>query len=423
MASHAIDAQAANWYVRPSGGTGSGTSWAAAWNGLSGISWASVSCGDTIWVAGGNYGDWTPSKVCSSSSVLKIRRARADALACSGAAGWNSGYDATIHQTGGINLFASNSYVTFSGRTTTNGGNHGWWIDMSGTTGGAGILFGHGYTQTYLTFEYFDVQGPGYITYTSDGRGIDMTPYSGGAHTGMTFSHMKLWNFESTIYDVDTTNSTYEYIDISDVAAVNSSAYHPNGFISWGSSGVTFRYSKFHMGNHHGTGEGLFCEQSGGCNNWKIYGNIFYNQIANGKNIQITSPVTNLKIWNNTFYNNTYSPVTFTNLGACTSGGEFRNNLVIKSGTGTCGTKSNNIEQTAPVPFVNSSGNDYHIVETVTSGYPRNAGANLSAYFTADMDGTTFGGDGTWDVGAYEYGSAVNELTAPSNLMIIPVAP
>ena len=36
---HAVDAQAADWYVKSSGGSGSGTSWTAAWNGMDGINW------------------------------------------------------------------------------------------------------------------------------------------------------------------------------------------------------------------------------------------------------------------------------------------------------------------------------------------------------------------------------------------------
>jgi len=44
-----------NLYVRPSGGTGAGTSWTAAFSGLTGIQWASVQPGDTVFVAGGTY--------------------------------------------------------------------------------------------------------------------------------------------------------------------------------------------------------------------------------------------------------------------------------------------------------------------------------------------------------------------------------
>src|SRR5438067_11247620 len=48
----ATNVHAANWYVRPNGGSyGSqnGTSWSNAYNGFGSIAWASVICGDTIW--------------------------------------------------------------------------------------------------------------------------------------------------------------------------------------------------------------------------------------------------------------------------------------------------------------------------------------------------------------------------------------
>jgi len=108
-------AQAANWYVRPSGGTGSGTSWTAAWNGLNGINWSSVSAGDSIWVAGGTYTSrFSPAKSGTSAAQIYIRRARSDASECTGASGWSSSYNSTVQQTGGIS-FGSYNYITIRG--------------------------------------------------------------------------------------------------------------------------------------------------------------------------------------------------------------------------------------------------------------------------------------------------------------------
>ena len=79
---NAIDVQAANWYVRPNGGiygSENGIDWSNAYDGFSDIAWTSVSCGDTIWVAGGNYTQsLNLQKKCTSGSRLYIRRARAD---------------------------------------------------------------------------------------------------------------------------------------------------------------------------------------------------------------------------------------------------------------------------------------------------------------------------------------------------------
>jgi hypothetical protein len=413
--------QAANWYVRPSGGSGAGTNWNTAWNGLSSINWSSVACGDTIWVAGGTYAqDLSPQKNCTSGSRLYVRRARSDAAECTSATGWNSGFESTIHQTRAKILFSGNyNYITVSGRTAGSGGNNGWWIDFTGATSGVGIDWPNGSNASYNIIEYVDVQGPGNITYSSDGRGIDATPFSSA--TGNTFSHLKIWGWESAIYNVGIESSTFEYIEMFDIFAVNWSSYHPNGIYISGSNNGIVRYSKFHSGpNGYPIGEGIFFEQSGGCSNWKIYGNLFYDLTGAGsKAIEITSVVPNLKIWNNTF-DNVSTPL-YTQAAAGT-GSELKNNLFYASGSGySWGTTSNNLYPSSGTVFVNRAAKDYHIVSTTGSGYPRNAGTNLSVNFTTDRDGVVFGADDAWDIGAYEYGSATNTnlISAPSGLRIL----
>ena len=404
---HAVDAQATNWYVRPSGGSGSGSTWTAAWNGLNGINWSTVQCGDTIWVAGGTYTqDLNPAKTCTSGARLYIRRARSDASECTGAAGWSSSYDATVHQTAaGIGFNGSYNYITISGRTTAAGGANGWWIDLSGLTGGTGIEWGQGATASYDTIEYMDIQGPGYITYTSDGRGMDLTPFSSA--TGNTFSHLKIWNWESAVYNVGINNTTLEYLDISDIDAINLATYHSNAIYLDVAVGGTIRYNTFHRGTHADWGiEGILFEQAGGCSDFEIYGNKFYDNSGNSRAIEVTSSVNGLRIWNNTFYN-VLTAFSFRSDqgGACPGNSFVRNNLIVSSsGWTTCGTASNNLNTTTN-PFVNAGARDLHIVSTIGANYPRNAGYALTGYYSIDPDGTTYGSDGTWDIGAYEYNS------------------
>lgn len=406
-------ASAANWYVRPNGGSGSGTSWTAAWNGLSAINWSSVSCGDTIWVAGGTYTqDLNPNKNCSSGSQLYIRRARSDASESTGAAGWNSSFDATVHQYhAGMSFNGNYNYITISGRTTASGGSNGWWIDFQGLTSGPGIEWPNGSNSSYITIEYMDLQGPGNVTYTSDGRGIDDTPFSSATHH--TFSHMRIWGWESAVYVVGMNYPLFEYIEMFDIMAVNWSSYHPNGIYTSGSKNGTVRYSTFYKGpGGNGVGEGIFFEQSGGCSDWKIYGNLFYDLNQSGwKAIEVTSVVPNLKIWNNTFDNVLIPLYTQASPG---SGSELKNNLFYASGSSfSWGETSNNLAISSGTVFVNRSSNDYHIVGTTGANYPRNAGTNLSANFTVDMSGVAFGGDGAWDIGAYSYATS-GPATAPS---------
>lgn len=419
-------AHAANWYVRPNGGSYSpndGKSWNTAFNGFSGVPWSTVACGDTIWVAGGTYTqDLLPAKKCTSSARLSIRRARSDAAGATSGTGWSSSFDDTVHQTNGAGIAFNGDwdYITISGRTTATGGANGWWIDMRGRTQGAGIEIANGASADYNTMEYMDLQGPGAINYTGDGRGIDATPFSSA--TGNVFSHMRIFDWESAIYHAGINGSTFEYLDVFDIMAANWSTWHPNGIYTSGSKDVIVRYSKFHKGpKGYGVGEGIFFEQSGGSANWKIYGNIFYDLNSTGlKAIEITSAVPGLQIYNNTF-DNIIVPGVYVNGGSCASGSATKNNLsYATSPPDTCGSTSNNLTiSSAPMPFVSRASRDYRIVATTGASYPRNAGANLAGVFLTDMNGSVFGTDGAWDIGAYEYDPDTGTpITPPVGLVV-----
>lgn len=415
-------AWAADFYVRKGAtGANNGTSWTDAWNEFGSVRWGAVACGDTIWVAGGTYTQTlAPLISCNSSQRLTIAAARVDGTAVTGAAGWNSAYASTVHQTGGnaaITFDGSYSGITISGRTTAAGGTHGWWLDRAGTSGGYGIGLNAGGANNNV-FEYMDLSGPGSITYASDGRAIDCTPPS--AVSGNRFSNLNIWNWESGAYAVNCNSAVFEYIDMFDINAVNWSTYHPNGIIIWSSASGTVRYSKFHKGpNGFGTGEGVFFEQSGASSGWTIYGNLFYDLDQTGwKAIEITSTNANTKIFNNTFSNIRVSPGEYS--ASCGSGSEYRNNLFLAAVPGSCGTASNNVVAVSASVFVNRSAHDYHIIGQTGSGYPRGAGMNLSAYFSTDMDGTMFGQDGSWSSGAYAYNSGVTPSGGVSTVRCTP---
>jgi len=418
----------ANHYIR-AGATGSnnGTNWTNAWNALNSVNWASVSCGDTIWVAGGTYSTTlTPQKNCTSGSQLYIRRARSDATECTGATGWSSGYDSDVHQTTHAINFGSYNYVTVSGRKTAAGSTtidntaNGWWIDYRGLTGGNGIDLATG-TGSYITLEYMKLQGAGHITYTSDSRAINDT--GSGPKTYHTFSHMEIFDWESAIYCTQTSYPTFEYIDVYNCGAVNTVDFHPDNFYIAGSTDGILRYSRFHATD----GQIVFFTPASGCPRWKVYGNMFYHNKSPYGSAGYTTPImiqtgaiTYLKIFNNVFDDNWVNLVLDSG-GTCGTGCESRNNIVIGSGGSVaCGTSSNNL--TASVnPFVDRDNFNYHIIDTIGANYPRNAGINLSTYFTKDMDGNTFGADGVWDIGAYEFNSGSNPPPSPpKNLNISP---
>ncbi len=419
---HTINAEAANWYVRPSGGSGSGTSWTAAWNEMNGINWGSVSCGDTIWIAGGSYAQalTIPTKNCSSSAPLAIRRARSDSSACTSAAGWSSGYDSTVIQnpTGAtaITFPSTGSYITVSGRTTSSGGTYGWQANMpSSTTVGSLVMFARNSTSgatSYYTLEYMDLEGVSNPSVASpdDICGIDDRLSNYPSVSYHTYSHIKLWGFSTGIQTGQQSHTLIEYIDMSNIYA--NSTVHPDLiFIRYNTYG-TIRYSKFH--NSCANGSGIYTWSSGNEHHWDIYGNIFYDMTSNGTCFAYKSdseaPNSYIRIFNNTFENVDGSDITFSN--SCNNC-EVRNNIIGDGASLSNATVSNNLNSPSTSIYQNYAGKDFHIVSTVGSGYPRNAGINESSVFTTDMDGNTFGADGAWDIGAYEYGLVGSGSTRP----------
>ena len=275
------------WYVRPNGGTygaENGLDWNNAFDGFSDIALSSVACGDTIWVAGGNYTSLTPNKTCPATNRVNLRRARLDALGSTSAPGWNASFASLVNQgpSGSVSFNSNNSGVLISGRTTSAGATCGlgptaptlpdtsgcgWKVSRASTTGGCGICVNGGSTANVI--EYVELQGPGRIAYSSDGRAVDLTPSTGTA-SNYTFSHMVIRGWESAIYAVACSSPTFEYLDVSNIAPTNTTTFHPNGLITWGCPTGIVRYSTWHKGTDTSVdiGEGVFFEQAGGSGGW-----------------------------------------------------------------------------------------------------------------------------------------------------------
>jgi hypothetical protein len=297
--------------------------------------------------------------------------------------------------------------------TTAAGGTYGWYNNCPSFTGEDYIIDIDANADNG-TYEYIDAEGPGYVTYSGDSRGISA---GRGGNDGFLFSHVKIHKSTSGIFINGLTNSTFEYIDESDLSAVNSASWHPNGLYAVSSTGITVRYSYFHTGTQgYGVGEGIFFEGSGGCSNWKIYGNVFKDQNTGYlKSIQLQASVSGLLVYNNTFINCTVSAV-YTNPGTCGGTSAVRNNFLYNSGApDTCGTVSNTVTANATSAFVDYAGGNFRPIATIGTNYSRDKGVDLGAgEYAPDPDGNTRGADGAWDVGAYEYSSAGTAPTITS---------
>lgn len=396
---------ATTWFVRQNGstyGTGAGTSWANAKAGLAGIPWASVAAGETVCIAGGSYTtDMDAGKSGGAGNPITLARARADHALCgSSSAGWSSAFDADVVQTNHSLSFDNFDNITIDGRTAETGGTWGWHLNNPGFTA-------ESYASTYfnsqnIILKYVWFEGPGHVNYTGDSRAISLS--AAGNASALLFDHVKISKTTTAVFINGVDSVTFDHLDMSDCSALNSASWHPNGIWAAGATNLTVKNSYFHTGTEgFGVGEGIFAEQSGGNTNWKIYGNVFSKINATGqKAVQLTSAVNGLLFYNNTC-DDTGVDCLYINGGSCTGTSFVKNNLLNASTLGTCGTASNNVTAASTSVWVNRASNDYHIVSTITTNFPRDKGTALGSPYDVDPDGLTRGSDGTWDVGAYEY--------------------
>lgn len=429
-----------NYYVRK-GATGSnnGTDWNNAWNEMSQINFSTLKCGDTVWIAGGNY--TTPlkgNKTCTSGAVLTFNRVLPDDAAATSAAGWNTAY-ASLATLPNINIPGPSAYITINGRTP-----YGIQVAIPGSSGdgidgGAGS--GSAQPIDHITFSYIEVVGPACVTSgncTGGGViGVNVMPYCSGANrTNLLFDHMSVhrtgeafrgcgWDQSIVQYSLiyDTNNDGQQHEDI-----LYSNPPYQN---------VTWRYNKIFQSPN----DGLFFEGSTGAVNFAFYGNVVYHSGGWLMCFKTGSNYGPVYIYNNTFENDgtfgDYQPgwLGFANMAA---GSEVANNVFenITSNAQTAPPNANhNAYSTgndngngsitfnpgklgASTMFVNESpGNpiaaDFHLTATGASTFAN--GKPLPSPYDKDPDGNTRGSGGSWTMGAYQAAGSA-QPAPPTNL-------
>lgn len=403
------EAYAANWYVR-SGAAGNGTSWENAWGDVTLIAWASISPGDTIWLAGGSYGDLTPGKSGNADTDAgRIFVKRATTSVHGSDIGWDVSYDTQVVLSSiRWNTLNTGSYLTIDGQVERG-------IKIPHGSGGtAAISFDRGVS--YVTLQYIETAGPGDTIgyyHTGDDRGIDITAWNGSSYEAVDYlrvRHSKIHGACTQVWNMNANNGVWEYNEIYN-STTSGTICHPNIFVTASSSNLTFRYNRVHTYS----AEGIMI-LNGGHGSLYVYGNIWYNGQIYARVLESQDGV-NGPVY---FYNNTMDGLWNTwltaNGGSWASGSVASNNIYWNCNqggptrsydfcSGTC-TGSGSISNGSN-PFVNLTGHDYRIVSTTGVSYPRDKGTDLGAPYSADMLGVTRGGDGTWDIGAYEHNSDV----------------
>jgi hypothetical protein len=379
-----------SWYVRPGAvGRGDGRDWNNAWS-LSAIAWDSINPGDTIYVAGGTYGHLILAKSGTPCRQITLMRASAKSSACTTAAGWSSWLDTQINL---ASFTITASYITLNGLTT------------NGIRSASGAVASSSVGVTNAWIEFSGVP--------SDNRcGLRVNSYGNNPVTNLTIDHCNFHDLADGIQVYNATGLTVQYCE-----------FHPiqNGFDRHGNVAYMtgtlinsiWRFNRIHNNNACGIlyGYGAICVSN------VFFGNIFYGDSGTQYAIWATDysgPMNSIYIYNNTFCNEGDSVV----LACPVSVGLIENNIYWSSrqptgealqhishdynfSDGKISGEAHSISGGSN-PFVNLSGNDFHIISTTGAAYPRDKGVALSTLFQKDIDGNSRGGDGLWDIGAYE---------------------
>lgn len=430
-------ANAANQYVRPgASGRNDGSDWANAYTSLP----SSLKRGDTYYLADGSYGGYTFDDAASGSTTITIKKATEADHGTS--TGWSTSYG------DGQATFTSwhvyTDYYVFDGQRR----NSDW---RTGATSQYGIKIagrspvrldnGGGTGGDHLTFRYIDVQGGGRDT----GFGDDVI-YGLTGNSNITFQYCALHDSDRTIF-LMRGNWQNLVVDHSYMAR-NTSTPEIHGELLSMTDSNNVTWSNNVMEDIEGTAfiAGL---NNGTASNWKIFGNVAFHSaayIANtgrkpGHNFGVAGIVfiandsSNNNYGNNIlFYNNTMVNIQGSYSGVVIqrgSGNEVRNNIwydSVRTNNSFSGTISHNWyydtqqdgDSTSSKSvctsncgiFMSISGEDFRLKNGTASGIA------LGAPFNADTNGVIRGADGTWDRGAFEFGSTPSALQPPTDLKV-----
>jgi hypothetical protein len=406
------DAGANARYVKTaSSGTGSGTSWTNAM-----AFPASPTRNLTYCLADGSYGNKTLSTVTSGTQTIKIVKATTTdhgATANGGDNGWVSTMGDGQAAFGQITC--TTNYWILSGQTRTE--SHTWaapagygfyasGIESDSSAGGADC--------SHSSFSYIDI-GPAYSTTNGGPYGYPLKlTYN---QQDITFSRCALHNGDGALFQgAGADNMTFEYCNIGPGWG-KEALRGGNGSVS---SGWTVRYNRFwnssqtdpHDGTSGITAEIGSWDYTGACSGWQIYGNWFFNQFSGGRNALIvvggdsggwsgsngTDGCDGTVVYNNTVAGIAEAAV-FSMITLNGTSTVLRNTLWCQSvdTDTTADTTSDNDICSGTSIFVDYANRDYRLSGATGAGF------TLGSPFNLDVLGVMRGGDGTWDVGAYEY--------------------
>jgi hypothetical protein len=395
--------QAACHVVTPAGsGTNSGADWSNAFAGLP----ATLTRGDSYYLADGSYSPYTFNTAESGSTLVTILKAvSADHCTNTGfVLGTMGSATATFTTgTGGFALSISRDFLIVEGQTGTGKAAHGIHLVSSSTTDGAGAI-GVTARGANLTFNHIEAENAPALN--SNGSRVYYSVST--INNNVTFQNDYFHGGRVWIGFVAGGTSGH-LIDHCYFANAGSGdpALHSAGLTLAQVSTVTVRYSVFE--NMLGGSNTTYIEPQFATSNVSIYGNVFNatstNELTGQGIFAITSTdvTTNAIIYNNTIYGlHNFSGIWCGNVSGSTV--HIHNNIwqnTVNPGFNLCSDVGNdNMLNTGAASFANPMSGDFHLTADTV------AGTTFASPFATDPDAVTRGVDGTWDLGAYQLPSS-----------------
>jgi hypothetical protein len=453
-------AHAANWFARPSSqGSNNGTDWNNAWS-LSSINWSNVKPGDTIWLAGGTYTSSLVVKASGTASApISIMRVTSSDKAATRSPGWSSSFDSQVVISGQSPCIdiPNSSYITIDGHQNSGSlanNTRVYGIKCTIPSGGGDAVYwgsnnfsGVTVSVTNVSFKNIELLGP-YNTVsrpgTSAANGFNLAPYD-SPRNNLLIHDCRVRGFCESIRENKWANAIIEYCYLADTA--NDGRDHEDVDLTYPGTNETWRYNVI----TNSPNDGIMTDP-GGYGTWSFYGNVYWNSYATL--VMLRGPRGKFVVYNNVFgsgpngpFNNTPSGwvklETPSQGGTATAGAGSQvynniffyveNNLV--SGDSNVASDYNAYFQYAQHkgvngeahgvslttnPFVNSAAGDFHLTAAANAILARGIPISPNGFYEKDLDGNTRGANGSWYIGAYQYGSAAAQPSpmSPSSLRI-----
>ncbi len=413
-----------NFYVTPSGGgTQNGTDWNNAFAGIP----STLVRGATYYIASGNYTSTVFSQPVSGTTYIYF--VKATAANSGNVAGWQSSFgtgQAVWTNPGSDEWDIRTSYLDFDGVTGT-GSNNDYGFKLVNPTFSTNNQY-IGEVQVWSTGSAPSNVNIRHVQMVGAGQNLTGTQYSVGlwlfGATNWLVQNCFIDNVSTWVAIVYATNITLDHNYFRNGGS-NSSTH--NAGISGGVSNMIISNNIFE--NLLGGSNTTYIEPQGNAGSnaitqipghWYIYGNVWKatsqsERTTQWANFSVTSNniIDDVKFYNNTSYG-LHGPIGVSggNLTGSTNINVFNNlwvNTPTSDGLNNVTTSGNNIvsgvttgynfgDTPWTTSFVNPAAGDFHLTAHT------NAGMSLPSPYNVDPDGNNRGSNGTWDIGAYEYG-------------------